>query len=124
MLSARYTASEADLSSTLNDVNAEYTERLGRRDVEIATLERRSARMSNVRLLTGGIAIAVAAIVMRGQISAWYLLVPGVAFLMLVIAHARSVHESNGRGNATNQPAIPSTPLLSLRIYIINSHHD
>jgi hypothetical protein len=92
-LFSAYTATEDPLSS--NAPYAEYQHRLGRRDAEIATLERTSRRISNFRLLNGGLAIAVAIFVMRGQVSAWALLLPAFSFLMLVVVHARIIDGIN-----------------------------
>ena len=55
-----------------------------------------------MRLLTAAVAIAIAAPVMRGSLSAWWLALPGLAFLALVVAHSRVANriERARRGRA------------------------
>lgn len=78
---------EADLTS--RQPHPEYTSRLMRWDAGISAYDRTSRRISNARLVTAGIALAIAAQVMRGIVSSWWLAVPAVAFLGLVVFHAR-----------------------------------
>lgn len=80
----------------------EYTERLARWDAGISALDRTSGRISNLRLLTVGIAIAIAVPVMRGAIASWWLAVPALVFLALVVTHARVIEriERARRGRA------------------------
>ena len=63
--------------------------RLARWDAEISAFDRTNLRISNLRLLTAGIAILTAAPVMRGTAPSWWLLGPAIVFVGLVVAHAR-----------------------------------
>ncbi|MBP6716031.1 MAG: DNA mismatch repair protein MutS, partial [Acidobacteria bacterium] len=67
----------------------EYVRRLARWDAEISAFDRTNLRISNLRLLTAGIAILTAAPVMRGTAPSWWLLGPAIVFVGLVVAHAR-----------------------------------
>lgn len=69
--------------------HAEYTRRLALWDAEISAHDRVAMRISNLRLLTAGVAIAIAFPVMRGTAPSWWLLLPGLVFLGLVVSHAR-----------------------------------
>jgi hypothetical protein len=69
--------------------HVEYTRRLALWDAEISAYDRVAMRISNLRLLTAAVAIVIAFPVMRGTAPSWWLLLPGLLFLGLVIFHAR-----------------------------------
>lgn len=89
MLSRLYTSCEVSLSP--HAPQDAYTRRIALQDAGISTHERTSGRFSSARLLVAGVALAIAAPVMRGTLSAWWLLAPALGFLALVVGHARVI---------------------------------
>jgi len=82
---------------TSSDPRAAYTERIARLDVRLAAGERQHQRISNLRLALFAIGAAVAwAAFIRTWLSPAWLLLPALAFLALLVAHAR-VLNSNER---------------------------
>ncbi len=78
----------------------EYRRRRAHWDAEISATARASDRLSNLRLLTAGLAIAVGLTVMRGTLGAGWLAVPGILFLALVIWHSRVIERGQRARNA------------------------
>jgi len=72
------------------DPKAEYEKRLQERRKAVALLERRDRNISVLRLGTAALFMAVAFLtVWEGAASAWWLAVPTVVFLSLVVVHER-----------------------------------
>jgi hypothetical protein len=79
----------------MHDPQAEYQRRLTSSREAAARLERRDELVSYARLLTLGIAVIVGwlAFVTRGRVvSWWWLTLPALAFLVLVVVHDRVIH--------------------------------
>ena len=69
---------------------AAYRERLAARQAAVERLERGDARIANARLAVFVAAVAVAWLAFgRGAFSAWWLIVPGAAFVALLVIHDR-----------------------------------
>ena len=67
-----------------------YAERLAGQRTRIAALDASHAAFGNSRLAVAAIAVAVGAAALGlGRISAWWLLLPVAAFVILAVAHAR-----------------------------------
>ncbi len=75
---------------TSSDPRAAYTERIASLDVRLAEGERRHQLISNLRLVifAAGAAVAWGAFI-RSSLSPAWLLLPGLLFLALLVAHAR-----------------------------------
>ena len=89
---------EAELTSPAT--HPEYTRRLMLWNAGISAYDRTSRRISNMRLVTAGVALAIAAEVMRGVITSWWLAAPAFVFLVLVVAHARVSEQMERAGRA------------------------
>jgi hypothetical protein len=73
------------------DPHAQYQRRLAACRVEQDVLAARDARISYVRLITFGAAAIVVWLIWRQQLSWWWLILPLVAFLALVLVHDRVI---------------------------------
>jgi hypothetical protein len=76
------------------DPRAEYTRRLARWDVEIGRGERRHQLMANLRLADAGAAVLLVWAALVHAISAWWLALPVVVFVALVVVHDRILRET------------------------------
>jgi len=73
---------------------AEYERRLGDRQAAVDRLGARDARVSAARLVVFGIGVAIAVFAYRSPaVSAWWLLLPALAFLGLVAWHDRVLRD-------------------------------
>lgn len=73
------------------DPHAQYQRRLVACRADQEALGARDARISYARLITVGAAAIVVWLVWRGQVSWWWLILPLVAFLALVLVHDRVI---------------------------------
>ena len=80
---------------TRPDPRTAYTERIARLDVRLASGERQHHRISNLRLalFAAGAAVAWAAFI-RASLSPAWLVLPALAFLALLVAHARLLNSN------------------------------
>lgn len=75
------------------DPRKEYTRRLERHERAAAELERRHIRAGNIKLgvIVAGIAFAIA--ILEGALSAYWILLPFGAFIVLVVLHERILRD-------------------------------
>ena len=77
----------------MNDPRAEYDRRIAHWSASIARDARVDRLVSNLRLLTAAAAAILVGFVIRGRFGASWLLLPALAFLALIVAHARVLRQ-------------------------------
>jgi len=82
--------------TSLSDPHAEYSRRLALRRAAVAELAQRERRVADLRLVLFGVGGLMAFLAFgRGLFSAWLLIVPLVAFAVLVIFHDQLIQRRN-----------------------------
>src|SRR5262245_61733165 len=78
----------------------EYGRRLTQRQHTLAARRRDDARLSVARFTTAASGVLLVALAWAGLVSAWWLLLPGIVFVALLIVHERVIRDRESAASA------------------------